>query len=228
MSDPDAPLDPVPTDDGVTHINIYSKGRTTLGQWLSAFSRFPFRHPEYGHFASMEAYWYWHSTGKAHDHLRKLHGVSAKNAGSKLLKVMTDREEFQEIICQGISYKIFQNPDLKESLRQSTLPFLHYYVYGGKGEVVVNKEEHRWWMDWIAIVRLFLQNKLAVDANAFDGVLLPKTLIKMKVGSSRQALSLSPVLDLELLAVPEFRQIAKPKKPVESAPITLDEVFSRL
>jgi len=45
-------------EDGVTHINIYSKGRTTLGQMLSNFEDSPFT-CEDGNFRSIEDYWYW-------------------------------------------------------------------------------------------------------------------------------------------------------------------------
>ena len=41
----------LPKDDGVTHINIYSKGQTELGGLLSNFSRTPFVHPKYGELA---------------------------------------------------------------------------------------------------------------------------------------------------------------------------------
>lgn len=52
-----------PDEDGVTHINIYSKGKTELGRWLTNFSYSPFNHPEYGKFLSMEGFWCWVSTG---------------------------------------------------------------------------------------------------------------------------------------------------------------------
>jgi hypothetical protein len=51
----------IPEEDGVTHINIYSKGKTELGRWLTNFSYSPFNHPEYGKFLSMEGFWYWDS-----------------------------------------------------------------------------------------------------------------------------------------------------------------------
>lgn len=41
-----------PKTDGVDHINIYSRGRTPLGQALSNFAHTPFEHPKDGKFAS--------------------------------------------------------------------------------------------------------------------------------------------------------------------------------
>ena len=46
-------------DDGVTHINVYSKGTTALGRALSNFAHIPFMVVPNGRFESIEAYWYW-------------------------------------------------------------------------------------------------------------------------------------------------------------------------
>ena len=46
-------------DDGVTHINVYSKGATALGRALSNFARIPVVVVPNGRFESVEAYWYW-------------------------------------------------------------------------------------------------------------------------------------------------------------------------
>lgn len=37
-----------PDNDGITHINLYSKSRTVLGRQLSNFAHSPFKHPKYG------------------------------------------------------------------------------------------------------------------------------------------------------------------------------------
>lgn len=44
--------------DGVDHINIYSKGKTSLGRFLSNFAQADIE-TEDGNFASIEGYWYW-------------------------------------------------------------------------------------------------------------------------------------------------------------------------
>ena len=46
-------------DDGITHINVYSKGATALGRALSNFARIPVMVVPNGRFESVEAYWYW-------------------------------------------------------------------------------------------------------------------------------------------------------------------------
>ena len=47
----------LPAEDGITHVNVYSRGLTTLGRWLSNFAHCPIE-TEDGPFASIEGYWY--------------------------------------------------------------------------------------------------------------------------------------------------------------------------
>lgn len=119
-------------EDGVTHINVYSKGRTELGRWLSNFAHSPFIHPVYGEFASVEALWYYVATGCKHESLRPLHGWQAKAWGKKHERVEMDTSEFAQIIKTGIRAKLIANPQHLGMLIDSTLPLSHYYVYGGK------------------------------------------------------------------------------------------------
>lgn len=132
-----------PDDDGKTFINVYSKGQTHLGRALSNFSPTPFKHPIYGHFASMEGYWYWIKTGKQHHQLKRLYGHSAKSAGTKLMSV--HNPDFQKTILEGIECKILQTPEIMEAFRtKPPMPLEHYYVFGVIEKKVVPKEEHRW------------------------------------------------------------------------------------
>lgn len=116
-----------PLSDGIDHINIYSKGRTKLGLLLSNFSRTPFVHPGYGKFQSMEGFWYWLGTDK-NDIFRTLYGYEAKKEGMKHKKKPTN--DFEDRIKIALRLKVEQNPEIKELLMLSTLPFKHYYYYG--------------------------------------------------------------------------------------------------
>lgn len=120
--------DMIPVKDGVTHINIYSKGKTELGRLLSNFAHTPFDHQMYGRFESIEGFWYWLSTGERHDELRHLHGYTAKEAGRKYSRITVP--DFIEYIKKAIRLKIYQNPVIYDALKESTLPFRHYYWYG--------------------------------------------------------------------------------------------------
>ncbi len=113
--------------DGVDHINVYSKGETALGRWLSNFARSPILIPVDGLFQSVEGYWYWLRTGD--ERLRKLWGFEAKRVGRE----SQEREPagFQDKIRKAIQIKLESNPEMLEVFRESTLPLEHYYVFSG-------------------------------------------------------------------------------------------------
>lgn len=154
---------PDPKRDGIDHINVYSKGATQLGQDLSNFAHLAFEHPDHGFFASMEAYWYWTSTGRQHEHLRRLYKATAKAAGIRLPKVEMDQELFRAQICDGLKLKVMQNRKLRDALKKSHLPLRHYYFYGSAPNwVIKEKADHRYQMECLEEVRSALQQNRAV------------------------------------------------------------------
>lgn len=143
-----------PTKDGITHINIYSQGKTWLGKNLSNFAYFPIE-TEDGKFNSIEGYWYWLSCKD--DRLRTLSGYNAKKLGRELGgKDWLDDDEFKRKITDAISRKIMSNQRLHDELKKSTLPLLHYYVFGG---AVVEPNDGRWVIEHIENIRQALQNR---------------------------------------------------------------------
>lgn len=147
-----------PKYDGITHINTYSKGLTELGRMLSNFYHSEFTHPTYGTFQSVEGFWYWYCTGQQHESLRGLAGYAAKKEGTKYEK---DRIEvdptFHDIVIECIALKICNNPDITQKLRDSTLPFVHYYFYGTVQDCKIHKVECDWMMDGITEIRNLLK-----------------------------------------------------------------------
>jgi hypothetical protein len=117
-----------PSNDGITHINLYSKGKTKLGQLLSNFAHTPFISPLYGQFASLEGFWYWLATGQCIDRLRTLYGYAAKKEGQAYLRV--NCLEFETIICHATEWKLYCHPEIVEAMQKTNLPFVHYYVFG--------------------------------------------------------------------------------------------------
>lgn len=117
-----------PKEDGITHINIYSKGRTPLGRFLTNFALAPFDHPTDGPFESVEGYWYWLKTGRQHEILRLLHGAEAKTTGKKFDAVEIDG--FDDQIKIAIRAKLLAHRGWLSQLIQSELPLTHYYYYG--------------------------------------------------------------------------------------------------
>lgn len=137
-----------PLNDGIYHINIYSKGRTWLGRNLSNFARYPIKIPPYGKFESIEGFWFWLGTGKKHDILKDLYGYKAKSIGGSFPKVHI--EGFNEEIKRAIQIKILNWSELKESLSLNGLPLKHYYWYGNiDNPKIYNLPQYQWMVDYI-------------------------------------------------------------------------------
>jgi hypothetical protein len=138
-----------PSKDGIDHINIYSKGKTELGKYLSNFTYAPIKTID-GDFASIEAYWYWlNCTHPDRNILKPLYGWEAKQKGRELRGAdWNESEEFKTKICEAIRIKIHSY--MKDWLADSTLPFKHYYVYSGKA---VEPEDGKWILEFIEAER---------------------------------------------------------------------------
>ena len=136
-----------PEDDGIDHINVYSKGRTELGKFLSNFA-YSVINTDDGLFWSVEGYWYWLGTDNPErEKLRKLAGFQAKQFGRKLrAKDWQSTEEFKNKILKAIKIKIENYPQYKKLLINNILPLAHYYVYGDK---IVNVPAAQWILDGI-------------------------------------------------------------------------------
>jgi hypothetical protein len=126
-----------PEKDGIDHINVYSKGKTRLGKRLSNFQLGYFTIPFLGTFASVEGFWYWCITKD--ERCKELYGFEAKRVGKELPKV--GEPPSKRLLKIAYKAKIAWNPILKKELQESTLPFTHYYAYGGK---VVCPKEFLW------------------------------------------------------------------------------------
>ena len=150
-----------PDKDGVNHINVYSKAITLAGRKLTNFSHAPFDHPIYGHFESMEGFWFWLSSGKQFNKLRELSGFQANQLGQIVCsKFKTDlsEEEFKSIITSATKEKLKQNKDILQLLVDTgDLPIVHYYYDYQERDLSKAKvrylKKHQWQMDVIMEVR---------------------------------------------------------------------------
>lgn len=141
-----------PKTDGVDHINIYSKGKTGLGRFLTNFALSPFTHPEHGSFESVEGYWYWLKSGGTYEFMRLLHGAEAKTQGKKLPVVQ--RDDFEEQIKVAIRAKLLAHRGWLSQLIQSDLPLTHYYYYGYTTDnVKVIDAGYEWITEYIDSIR---------------------------------------------------------------------------
>jgi hypothetical protein len=138
-------------EDGVDHINIYSKGQTELGRYLSNFTYSPFSHPYDGNFNSIEGYWYYSLTGD--DRLRHKWGYDAKKYGQSLQDIHFNDEwnVDKNSVKLAIICKLTQtHSNYLASFIQSTLPFRHYYNFGGK---IVEPKEGVWLVEFFEELR---------------------------------------------------------------------------
>lgn len=138
-----------PSKDGIDHINIYSGGKTKLGQVLSNFYPYDIKTKD-GNFMSVEGYWYWLSIENCADKepLRKLSGIQATELGKKLLTYKNRRidDKFQEKIEKAIWYK-FKRLSGYLKPKYYDLPFEYYYNFDSG--VIDKKDEYSWMIEVI-------------------------------------------------------------------------------
>ena len=166
-----------PKNDGVDHINIYSKGKTELGKLLTNFAHTPFD-CDYGHFESVEGFWYWLKTLLLDTNwskeqkvkieiLRSAYGYEAKKLGRELLSKNIDEsdkisidENFKSDILKAIRCKLNQNKHIKMMLARSNLPFAHYYFYGKEDNPKIYElPEYHWQIEYFEKVRTYLKER---------------------------------------------------------------------
>ena len=151
-----------PSQDGVNHINIYSRGKTALGRMLSNFYRFPISTSD-GEFESVEGYWYWLNICECEEKeiLRTLFGFKAKDKGLRILQHKNCRwdKDFEKKIITAIWYKFERNLHLLVE-DYVKLPFEHYFVFGDK--IRDAKNRYPWMITAIDKMRNYAYMKLSV------------------------------------------------------------------
>jgi len=171
----------LPEEDGVTHINVYTKAKTKLGRLLTNMSNISFpikiKGKEYI-FSSLEGYWYFTKIklikGVEDFSFQNIDCFSAKIKGNNFLKgdnkiKEEDYPSFQKEIKKALKAKIENNEEIKELLISTTLPFIHYYYYGeGDDSKIILKKEDEWMMKEIEKIRKELQKKEPMEENELE------------------------------------------------------------
>lgn len=152
--------DDSPTMHPKTHINIYTGGKSRLGRLATNHSNITITHPMFGAFRTLEGLWYWLRTGKKeeHDWLRVVSGAQARKEGKLLPVVFNDH--FQREFKLGIIAKLNESYELRQLLKESTLPLVHYYYYGGRdpADVTIRQPKgHEWQMIFWEEMRVLLK-----------------------------------------------------------------------
>lgn len=159
---------PDPTLDGTEYCNIFSRGNTQLGQLLSNFAHVSVSVNGII-FASIEAWWYFTIllkaraplTEKEDTILRNLYGYLAKKQGKLLVdKYIGPVKDFHKYHptrdeCKYICKLKALNPDLKQLIAASSLPFKHFYVFANGGISV--PKAHQFWCEIWEDIRTQLQ-----------------------------------------------------------------------
>ncbi len=172
-----------PRNDGVDHINVYSKGVTELGKMLTNFSKHRFMVHGY-EFDSLEAWWYWELLREAGviDRwnngelapdassdllmLRWTYGTNAKRIGTKLVAGYIGQRgapsaEFRKRYAEAAAVRLQTDLRLIRLLRESKLPLVHYYWYGRADKLkVVQDLKHQWVLEIWTEFRKQLQDEL--------------------------------------------------------------------
>lgn len=118
------PVDPSSYGDGVDHIRIAPDAATWLGRQLHLGTRRPFTDPQYGHFASLVAFWYWYD-GNRSDALRELHHDNmVRSSFAGINDLPGNRAEVINVLRRSLQ----ADPELTQALRASTLPIKAYEV----------------------------------------------------------------------------------------------------
>lgn len=154
-----------PKNEGIDHINIYSKSKIEVGRQLSNFYHSPFI-IDGETFQSVEGYWYWLKTGRTHNILKDLWGYQAKQVGETFSKV--EFNGFNQKITEAIKLKLENNKKIKENFTNSSLPFTHYYCYGSTENPKIHDlhKKYEWLIQYFTDYRIILKNKYYL--NLFD------------------------------------------------------------
>lgn len=151
-----------PDKDGIDHINAYSKARTPIGRKLTNYAHSPFDHPIFGHFESMEGFWFWLASGRQYNKLRELHGYKANQLGRVCLLEINYEEvvdqRFKRWIKEATEAKFRQNSQLLQELVETgDLPIVHYYYDYKERDLTKAKvdylPQHQWQMEIIMDIR---------------------------------------------------------------------------
>jgi hypothetical protein len=159
-STPKASANPAinPEEDGKTHINVYSRGATSLGRALSNLSECNIEHPYFGHFRTLEGLWFYMKTGFKDNNFRIIKGVAARELGKKL--PTAHYALFSKMFKLGMLEKLEKNPALQRDLLANELPLAHYYLYGKK---IMMQDRHQWQLDYWMLLRTALKNTGSLD-----------------------------------------------------------------
>ena len=149
-----------PKLDGKTHINIWAKGSTFIGKFLSPRTLCELNMPE-GRFLCVAAYWYY-LTSKEDRRLNHCYDWETELLATQLTPLPKKQQlpavELQTKIKKAFDQKIKWSEYWKEEFTESTLPFLYYHI-DAEGNVVDESRKYRWLLNHLEARRTLLQQR---------------------------------------------------------------------
>ena len=141
-----------PKRDGIDFINVYSRGNTKLGRFLSNMYYAPIDTP-YGRFDTIEGYWHYLSLSDNcpdKEQLKTADGFHARKIGQSLREQYgtVERDDFETLISDALSEKLALYIDDwdEEYVKIGGVPLKHYYV-SSNGKTVDLTRRYKWMLD---------------------------------------------------------------------------------
>ena len=141
-----------PKRDGIDFINVYSRGNTKLGRFLSNMYYAPIDTP-YGRFDTIEGYWHYLAlpdTCPDKEQLMTADGFHARKIGQALREQYgtVQRDDFETLISSALLEKLSSYTDdwVEEYGKMDNLPLKHYYV-SSNGKTVNLTRRYKWMLD---------------------------------------------------------------------------------
>lgn len=116
--------------DGVDHINIWTRGATEIGQVLDMDFEMPWVHPRYGRFLSLSSFWYYVTSHDLDRGLMMLPSHVLRKRGSTQNHQATRKtvDNLRALMIDAAYHRIISVPEVAESLRETNLPLDNYVV----------------------------------------------------------------------------------------------------
>lgn len=151
--------------DGVNHINIAEDSVTELGRCLAHSTVLKFSHKKFGHFSNIESFWHYIRSEEHDDRIRNMTGKALK----EFAKMLHTRRvvNFIAIILDANWQKVNQYPELKEALKETTLPFECYNHYKRQDGVKIRPTYSYWLIPGFEEIRKALQENRQPNFSEF-------------------------------------------------------------
>ncbi len=147
----------------VKEINVSSRSESKLGQKLAPDWKVPFKHPVFGKFNSIQAYWTWITTKVKKDELREMHSAflnrHQKDYGFHHLKYI------RVLIAEALLFRVAIMPSIQNELK--TGPDYLYRSWYEKDGMRRDMHYSAWYGDIIHDIQYAIKNDAEFDPTSY-------------------------------------------------------------